>query len=274
MPLNRLSWWVSLKSSWELSNVKVQLAILVTGVLLGLVCKWGLSGWADAGSNPSSARDEKVDADAINDQQGGLTTRIGRLEESYVDPLVPPANVLGVSNPRYHLFTSDSEPLIPSVLPKLEGDFSSDERALFEPHGEQVCASGCAVSRHPTKELTKTVYRQLLGQFLREPISEDSHALESLLFYGRQTREMLSTVGIGPLDPQRAAVLQQELARTHAKISIRVVDENGVVRSSLPETSVSLDRRHVFSMNVNKVQPLVTSGTVKRVGLNHLWTRL
>ena len=254
--------------------MKVRLAILVIGVLLGLVCKWGLSGWADARSIPSSARNEEVDADAVNDQQGDSTTLIAGVEDSYVDPLVPPANVLGGLNPPYHVSTSDSEPFISSILPTLEGDFSSDERAFFQPHGEQVCASGCAVSRHPTKELTKTDYRQLLRQFLREPISEDSQALESLLFFGWQTREMIKKYGTGPLDPRRAAVLQDELARTHANISIRVVDENGIVRSSLPQTSVPLDRRHVFSMTVNKVQPLVTSGTVKRVGLHHLWTRL
>lgn len=270
--------------------MKVRLAILVIGVLLGLACKWErgnwergnweLGEWADTLSSPSFARDAKVDANAVNDRQGDSTTLVAGVEDSYVDALVPPAHVIGVSISTYHESTSDSEPYNHVMLPTLHTVFSSDsvfspdKRALFEPHGEQVCASGCAVSRHPTKELTKTVFRQLLQQFMHEPISEDSQALETLLFYGRQTREMVKEYGIGPLDPLRAAVLQEELTRTHAKIAIRVVDENGVVRSSLPLTSVPLDRRHVFSMDVNKVQPLVTSGTVKRVGLHHLWTRL
>ena len=254
--------------------MKVRLSILVTGVLLGLLCKWGLSGWADAPSSPSSANGEQVDVNAVNDQHSDSTTLNAGAEDSYVDPLVPPASVVGVSNQSDHLSATASGPFIPSVLPTHEGNFSAGERAFFEPHGEQVCASGCAVSRHPTKELTITVYRRLLRQFQHEPISEDSQALETLLFYGRQTSEMIIDNGIGPLGRQRAAVLQDELARTQAKISIRVVDENGVVRSSLPQTSVPLDRRHVFSMDVNKVQPLVTSGTIKRVGLHHLWTRL
>jgi len=37
---------------------------------------------------------------------------------------------------------------------------------------------------------------------------------------------------------------------------------------------VPFDRRHVFEMKTNSLQPLVTSGTVKRVGLNHAWIRL
>jgi hypothetical protein len=46
------------------------------------------------------------------------------------------------------------------------------------------------------------------------------------------------------------------------------------VRSWLDPTEVPFDRRHVFEMEASGVQPLVTSGTVKRVGLYHLWTRL
>jgi len=52
------------------------------------------------------------------------------------------------------------------------------------------------------------------------------------------------------------------------------LDEAGEVRSWLPATRVPLDRRHEFDMEVHDVQRLITSGTVKRVGLDHLWTRL
>ena len=251
--------------------MRVRLSILVIGILLGLVFKWGLGGLADARFISSPTRNEEMVA---LEGKSDATPLIDGLKDSYVDPLVPPADVLVESHQTINALTRGTGPVIPSVLPLLTGDFFSDERAFFEPHGEQVCASGCAVSRHPTKELTKTAFRQLLEQFEREPISEESHALETLLFFGRQTKELIMSDGIGPLDSQRAAALQHELSRTHALISIRVVDENGVVRSSLPPTSVPLDRRHVFSMNVNEVQPLVTSGTVKRVGLYHLWTRL
>ncbi len=254
--------------------MKVRLAVLIIGVLLGLVCRWGLSRSVGGRSSQSVATKNKLDTNLINDQLANSSTPFDSEEDSYVDPLVPPANVFGVASPVDLPTTSDSKSLLPSFLPKLKGEYPIGDRAFFEPHGEQVCASGCAVSRHPTEELTKTGYLQLLEQYLREPTNEDSEALEALLFYGRQTSAMIVNHGLGLLDRERAALLQDELKRTHAKIRIRVTDENGVVRSSLPQTSIPLDRRHVFLMDVNKVQPLVTSGTVKRVGLYHLWTRL
>jgi hypothetical protein len=164
----------------------------------------------------------------------------------------------------------------PTSLDRLadEEEFTHDVRATFHPHGKQLCASGCAVSNHPTRELTAPIYHALLEQYAREPLDGTSFALESLLYFGRQTRQFLASDGAGPLDGERAAFLCRELGRTHARLSIRVVDEAGDVRASLPPTRVPLDRRHVFEMDVRDVQPLVTSGTVKRVGLNHLWVRL
>jgi len=58
------------------------------------------------------------------------------------------------------------------------------------------------------------------------------------------------------------------------RISLRILDEAGRVRSRINGVRVPLDRRHVFEMENEGLQPLVTSGTVKRVGLDHLWTRL
>jgi hypothetical protein len=171
---------------------------------------------------------------------------------------------------------SESDTQLRSVFPPtLFGDqFVHGSRALFHPHGHEVCSSGCAVSRHPTGELTAPVFRGLLSQFAREPMDETSRAFETLLFYGPQAKKLLDSEGSAPLDPVRASVLRGELSRTHARIAIRVLDEHGAVRTSLPPTRVPLDRRHVFVMDTHKVQPLETSGTVKRVGLYHLWNRL
>ncbi|GAB4161918.1 MAG: hypothetical protein Tsb009_39080 [Planctomycetaceae bacterium] len=159
-------------------------------------------------------------------------------------------------------------------LPYDPFDFTSDDRASFHPHGNQVCASGCAASRHPTSVLTESQFETLLARFATEPISENSPALEKLLYYGRQTQQWIARRGTGPLEPKKSEFLRRELSRTHALISFRIVDEHGVVRTSLPPTRVPLDRRHVFKMEVKDLPPLITSGTVKRVGLHHLWTRL
>ena len=196
-----------------------------------------------------------------------------------VDPLVPPIHIEGLSGvPVAHHGDGhgqqlwDPESLVGRIA--ASADFSADPIAHFHAHGEEVCASGCAASRHPTKELTRDYFHELLEQYATEPMDETSFALESLLYFGRQTSELLKEEGDYPLDPLRSEFLQDELLKTHAKIEIRVVDEYGEVRSWLAPTRVPLDRRHEFDMQVNNVQPLQTSGTVKRVGLYHLWNRL
>lgn len=185
------------------------------------------------------------------------------------DPLVSPARVPGLPSPPIH---SGPGSLLRRVA--FRDAFVHDDRAIFEPHGHDVCFSGCAVSRHPTGQLTGPAFRQLLTRFARQPADETSPAFETLLYYGRQAKGFLDREGSSPLDPVRAAVLRRELSRTHARIAIRVVDQYGVVRTWLPPTRVPLDRRHVFEMETSDLQPLVTSGTVKRVGLYHLWNRL
>ncbi|MCH8923966.1 MAG: hypothetical protein IIA67_12560 [Planctomycetes bacterium] len=191
-----------------------------------------------------------------------------------VDALIPPID-LGVFGPK--------SPLDPDVisghgshtgLVSLLDDFKPDPRASFHPHGQKVCSSGCAASSHPTEKLTRENFQQLLRRFAVEPMDETSLAFETLLYYGRQTRDMLAGQSSTGLDPLREELLRRELRRTHAKVSIRLVDEEGQVRASLPPTKVPLDRRHEFKMDVQRVQPLITSGTIKRVGLYHIWARL
>ncbi len=205
------------------------------------------------------------------------------LGHKLVDPLVPPIQIEGINAGRLGIhdpFDDGHSPVAMWDPDSLVGriaataDFSKDNVAHFHPHGEEVCASGCAASRHPTKQLTREHFHELLAQYATEPMDETSFALESLLYFGRQTQELLKEDGDAPLDPLRSGLLQDELKKTHAKIEIRVVDEFGEIRTWLPPTRVPLDRRHEFDMQVSNVQPLITSGTVKRVGLYHLWNRL
>ena len=170
-----------------------------------------------------------------------------------------------------------------------DDDFSHGENAVFHGHGDQVCASGCSASRHPTDRLSKREYQRLINQVTTEAMSAQSNksaasaeshpadsslALDTLLFYGRQTSKMIQRYGTFELPVTVAESLKRELKYTHALLSIRVVDEAGETRSWLAPTKVPFDRRHVFSMEAKRLQPLVTSGTVKRVGRDHLWTRL
>jgi hypothetical protein len=106
-------------------------------------------------------------------------------------------------------------------------------------------------------------------------MTEDSKALQTLLFYGRQTLLLMDKNGDAPLDAERAAFLRRELGRTHVYVELRMIDENGVVRLWNKPARVPLDIRHGFEYTTTDYQEIEEStGTVKRVGLNHLWQRI
>ena len=152
--------------------------------------------------------------------------------------------------------------------------FEHDERAIFEPHGEQVCASGCALSRHPTRRLTRWRFEELMDRLSTARGEASYRVWDELVYYGAQSRQFLESYPLDRLRGESVSRLRRELARDHVRIQIRVVDQHGAVCSWLPETRIPLDRRHVFDMETDGLQSLVTSGTVKRVGMDHLWVRL
>lgn len=198
--------------------------------------------------------------------QDPVATGLGEV----TDPLIPPASG---TQPMSVAHTS----ALPSQVDLPSPDWSKfdhDPEAIFHEHGQQVCASGCSLSRHPTGVLTSQRYRELLAECNSRPLDADNLAFETLLYFGRQTQTLVNTHGTLPLDRNNSALLRRELSRQHATVSIRVVDDQGRLRSWVDNVSVPLDRRHVFAMKTDSLPPLVTSGTVKRVGLDHLWTRL
>jgi hypothetical protein len=161
------------------------------------------------------------------------------------------------------------------ALSGLDQDYQGDVIPRLEPHGEQLCASGCALSRHPTPELSSEKFSTLLKAYSHEPMSEESPALEELLYFGPQTKQKLGALEAVPLDGARLAFLRRELERDHVVAEFRIIDEDGKVRVGLPPTEVSLDKRYVFEpLNTHDFQPPEASGTIKRVGLNHLWQRI
>ncbi len=144
-------------------------------------------------------------------------------------------------------------------------------KAYPEPHGKTLCASGCALSRHPTPALTQERYQELLQGYLEH---NSEKALDELLYFGSQTRLKLGqdqNLKSGPeLD-----LLKKELERNRVLVSFRLVDAEGLERVRMPAMSVPLDIRHVFEpLQAVDVQPPEASGTVKRVGLNHIWQRI
>jgi hypothetical protein len=106
-------------------------------------------------------------------------------------------------------------------------------------------------------------------------MSEDSPALEELLFFGAQTEFYLGGLPVSALDAPRLAFLSRELSRKQVVLEFRILDESGIARAFLPPTVVNLDKRYVFDpLNTQDFQPPEASGTVKRVGLNHIWQRI
>ncbi len=166
-----------------------------------------------------------------------------------------------------------SQPRVSAV--EIDQDFHGEVQVRLEPHGEQVCASGCGLSRHPTPFLERSHFEKLVKDFAHQPMSEESPALEELLYFGPQTQRELLASDATPLDSQRLAFLKKELTRDTVQIEFRIIDEEGIARVQLPPTTVKLDSRYAFEpLNTVDFQPPEASGTVKRVGLNHLWQRI
>jgi hypothetical protein len=246
-----------------------RISLIFMGICLGLLARYILG--APAGDeSPKMEIDRPLNPAGVAED---LETKVGvvvrvRSEElmsGFVPPIMLPsqANSMVLKEGRYQ------EKYFP-----MESGFSHGEAAMFEAHGTQLCASGCAASRHPTGELSDARYRQLISEVDRGPMAETNQALEELIFFGSQTRRQINVNGFGNLDAGWAGFLGKQLACSHARISIRVTDENGSVRTWVEPTLVPFDRRHVFKMKTNSLQSLITSGTVKRVGLNHAWVRL
>ena len=148
----------------------------------------------------------------------------------------------------------------------------SSTRAHAHPHGDRVCASGCAISNHPTPTLTEARFDQLIADLAQDPRNES--AIDELLYYGPQAKARL----ISPTQKIQSAVRQyllDELSKSRAVVQLRLVDlDSSDIVASLPAQTVRLDLRHEFDLVEHDVPSLTASGTIKRVGRHRLWSRL
>ena len=86
---------------------------------------------------------------------------------------------------------------------------------------------------------------------------------------------MLARLGADGLDQQRLRFLRRELSRTQARLSVRIVDGEGVQRVRLGPVTMPLGiKQHLHADVCRRMQPPEISGTVYRVGQDHLWARL
>ncbi len=148
-------------------------------------------------------------------------------------------------------------------------------RPALDAPDPQGCVAGCGAADDRSPHLEARAYDELLARFAKESPAAGSPALETLLFHHHDARRLLAERGPGPLDPERAAFLKRELAREEAWIDVRVVDAEGVERVRLGRRAVPLDiKQHLHPERRERLQQLEISGTVRRVGLYHLWSRI
>lgn len=266
----------------KLSFLGPSITLICAGILLGFVARMvlGVPDTSETSETPTreisrplpEKMDEVIDLPILRD---GREVSVGAAEaEEGVSGMVPPIQLPGQLPFSKNQTSLESPAKTPMVFVSGEDQFAHDPEAVFHSHGEKVCASGCAASHHPTEMLSVDRYWTLLDEYKLEPMDQTNNALEALLYYGPQTQKFIVDQGVGSLDQQRTGFLWKQLKCNKVKVSLRLVDNEGGVRSWLEPTSVPFDRRHVFDMKTNNLQSLVTSGTVKRVGLNHAWVRL
>ena len=119
--------------------------------------------------------------------------------------------------------------------------------------------------------LTRAEFRVLLAQFAAVPVGCESDALDALLFHGARTRTLVAQSH--GLAASHRAYLERELSRDHARLSVRVVAEDGTERIRL-DRRVPLDIKQHLHGTTRGLQNPEISGTVRRVGLDYVWGRL
>lgn len=149
-------------------------------------------------------------------------------------------------------------------------DESPSHLAHAHPHGTKICASGCALSNHPTRRLTTERYAALLADL--QVAKRRVPAIDELLYYGPQTAAKLAT-GRDGLSAFDRTLLHSELQRDHVLVEMKLTTDDGDVLANLPPQLVPLDLRHEYELQTDRLPPLEVSGTVKRVGRYDLWTR-
>ena len=169
-------------------------------------------------------------------------------------------------------------PLLPAPKPALKPAVapveSSGQVAPVSSAEEPTCVGSCsAVSDGPSKSHPAKI-RGWLADYANQPMSRESPALEALLFHREATKLELSSFEALALDDTRATFLERELQRASAFLEVRVRDAAGQVRVHLPEQRVALDEKQHIETENDLAQHVEYSGTVKRVGLDHLWVRL
>jgi hypothetical protein len=145
--------------------------------------------------------------------------------------------------------------------------------AIKKKTSEEECTTGCSLAKHTIPPFTPYDFEKTLAAYAALPATEVSEELEKLLFYGARTKQLIEEVGIADLPAEHLAYLQKELTRDHAIVSLRMVDEDDVVRVVYGPTSVPIGAKQHLAPVGEDLQAMEFNGTVMRTGVNYLWSR-
>ncbi len=135
-----------------------------------------------------------------------------------------------------------------------------------------ICATGCAAIPRTQTALERADFERWIADFAETGASD---ALDGLLFHGVDTLVLLDEETEALLGPERTAFLRTELSRTQAILDVRLIDERGIERMRLGGRRIPLNQKqHLFPDQTDNLEPPEISGTLRRVGREHLWVRL
>jgi len=158
------------------------------------------------------------------------------------------------------------------VPAELEDVVEGDEHEGHK--SESGCASSCSVEDPPGVELKKAEFLQLVGTWSKQPVGEATIELETLLFHFKRSKQLLHRLEPEVLDEEHRNFLEQELHRDQVSVEFRLVDESGELRGHVRAGEVPLKaKQHLVFADTGSLGRFEASGKVKRVGLNHLWSR-
>lgn len=168
--------------------------------------------------------------------------------------------------------------LLACAGPQLDSDAPAtglNATEVHEDHGSVACGTSCA-GPDPSDfdHLEAELIPFLFEDWNQQPVGEATEELETLLFYFQDTQAYLATQGATGLDAEHERFLREQLARDTVTVQMRVVEDDGTVRASLPEQDIPLkEKQHLVFDGTGSLGHLETGGKVKRVGLAHLWSR-
>lgn len=111
----------------------------------------------------------------------------------------------------------------------------SERKVTIQAPQVNTCKSGCASITRPDSP-KEDKFTRLFRRFAGEKLLPGSEALETLLFFGPETRKRLAEGAGKELPATHRSFLSRELSRTHATLWIRIVDRKEGARLAWAET--------------------------------------